>query len=94
MSVKSDREIGVAVGVVVKSTEENEPMNGLISNLLRLVGFCPHIWNSPVKFSQGQQEENRTLLILHTSLPTSYDFRFSLRLKGFTTQVMTTSPIK
>ena len=32
MSVKSDREIGVAVGVVVKSTEENEPMNGLISN--------------------------------------------------------------
>lgn len=52
--------------------------------LLRLVGFCPHIWNSPVKFSQGQQEENRTLLILHTSLPTSYDFWFSLRLKGFT----------
>ena len=63
-------------------------------NLLRLVGFCPHIWNSSVKFSQGQQEENRTLLILHTSLPTSYDFRFFLRLKGFTTQVMTTSPIK
>jgi len=32
MSLKSDREVGVAIVVVVKSTEENEPMNGLNAN--------------------------------------------------------------
>ena len=79
MSLKSDRVVGVAIGVVVKSIE------WAYFQLMRLFGFCPHVWNSPVEFSQYDKGNSKKIepflfCTLRFRLATNFSFHSRLRL--------------
>lgn len=82
MSVKSDREIGVAVGVVVKSTEENEPMNGLISNYRDWLVSALTFGTRQLSFHKGNRKKIEPFLFCTLRFRLATIFGFPSDLKG------------